>query len=146
MIAVSLNETGSTRFSFIEIDNTQFGSAYKYRTPNGENAATTTRPISPYFRMKRDGSLMSTYIRSGVFDSWIPLTVPFSSRTLYMDLLSDDVYLGAFTMTNNTTSNGFEYLWNTFKAWSPIELQASGANSILIINNVGVPIDIKVTV
>jgi hypothetical protein len=63
-----------------------------------------------------------------------------------MAVLRDEVYIGGFVQTNNTSSAGNEYRWNFIKSWSPVEYRASGANSIAIINNVSVGSEYKLII
>lgn len=148
LVAFSLNETGSVKKSFISIDNGTGGCRYKYRNSDGENTTQTPRPRAPFLRIKRNDNIGHVYIKSGVNQSWIPLAIALSptGRAAFMDAISDEVHLGVHFSTTTAVPSGRPYTWDFFKTWSPIELQASGTNNILIINNVGITHEIKVVV
>lgn len=146
IVAFSLNESGSVRKSFSTIDNTSGGARYKYRNINGNNITSTPRPKASFLRMKRVDNISTLYTKSGVNQGWIPLTDLPTGKAVFIDNITDSIYLGVHVTTASTSPVGTSYTWDFFKSWSSIELRASGTNNILIINNEGNLQEVKVIV
>lgn len=146
IVALSLNATGTPMKSFVSAENTSGGCRYKYRDLNGNSDTLTPRPKSPFIRLKRNNNICHAYFKTGINESWTSLLIAPTGRIPLIDAVVDSIYLGVYLQTNVTTHSGKAYTWDFFKSWSPIELQASGANNILVINNVGLTHEIKVTV
>lgn len=149
LIAMSIGMTGANGVAAVSVHNV-FASTprteYKIRDIAGDGKNETLRDSVRFFRLTRKNGIVHSYFKSGVNDAWLPMIPTVTGRAAYLDVLSDEVYVGGFVQTNNALSAGLAYNWNFIKSWSPVELRASGTNSILITNNSSVGQEIKVVI